>query len=54
MYNNIQAKKDETCFEEQVMSVREIIQNKNNMTILSKKEDISDIVQLCDTVEGHH
>ena len=38
-YNHLQEKKDETCFEEQVTTVQEIIQDKKkNMTILSKKE----------------
>ena len=54
MYNHLKEKKDETCSEEQVTTIQERIQDENDMTILSKKEEISDTLQLCDTVERHH
>ena len=49
MYNHLQAKKDETCSEEQVTTVQERIQDEDTF-----KEEITDIVQLCNNVEQHH
>ena len=45
VYNRIQEKKDETCSEEQVKTVREIV-----WWYFQRNKWVSDIVQLCDTI----
>ena len=47
VHNHLQEKKDETCSEEQVMTDKEEYDD-------TFKEEISDTVQLCNTVERHH
>ena len=53
MYNHLQENKVENCSEEQVMTVEEIIQDKEEYDD-TFKEEISDAVQLCNTIERHH
>ena len=40
IHNHLQAKKDETCFEEQVQQFNKESKMRNNMTILSKIRDL--------------
>ena len=53
MNNFLQEKKDETCSEEQVTIVQERIQDEEQYDD-TFKEEISDTVQLCNTIEQHH
>ena len=52
MYNHLQAKKDETCSEEQVTTVQERIQDEKEYDdTFKRKKEASETLQLCDTAE---